>query len=196
MRVVGLTGGIGSGKTTVAHMFRDLGVPLYIADDAGKAIMNRSPEVREQLIQLFGEEAYLDDDLNRKYIAGKVFNTPSLLQKLNAIVHPAVAKDFEEWKQRQTAAYVLYEAAILFESGGHKKCDEVILVTSPYQLRISRLQKRDGSSLEEIEARMQHQWPDSRKRELATFELININLDDTKEQVRNLHEILLKADKV
>lgn len=195
MKVVGLTGGMGSGKTTVAGFFRELGVPVYIADDAGKRLMNTSAEVKSKIIQVFGEEAYSEGELNRNYIASEVFNNREQLEKLNSIVHPAIARDFEEWKNNQTAAYVIYEAAILLETGGQSRCDWVILVTANMDKRIQRLQKRDQSTVEEIEARLKHQWSDEKKRSLADFEIKNDDLSSTKEQVGNIHEIILKAIK-
>lgn len=195
MKVIGLTGGIGSGKTTVAGFFEELGIPVYIADNAGKSLMRTSSEVKKNIIALLGPKAYQENLPDTKHIASRVFSSPEKLKQLNAIIHPAVQTDFKNWMESQNAAYVIYEAAILFESGGYKKCDAVILVTAPYEERISRLQKRDASSIEEIEARMQHQWTDFQKLELATFEIKNSNLSVTKEQVRNLHEILLKPSK-
>lgn len=195
MKVAGLTGGMGSGKTTVAGFFRELGVSVYIADEAGKRLMDTSAEIKSQIIQLFGKKAYSQGKLNRKYIASEVFNTKEKLEKLNHIVHPAVARDFEEWKKNQTSAYVIYEAAILLETGGESRCDWVILVTAQMENRIQRLQKRDQSTMEEIEARMKHQWSDEKKRILADFEIKNDDLSSTKEQVRNIHEIILKAIK-
>lgn len=195
MKVAGLTGGMGSGKTTVAGFFTELGVPVYITDEAGKRLMDTSAEVKSQIIQVFGEEAYSEGKLNRKYIASEVFDAREKLEKLNSIVHPAVARDFEEWKNTQTAAYVIYEAAILLETGGESRCDWVILVTARMENRIQRLQKRDKSTVEEIEARLKHQWSDEKKRTLADFEIKNDDLSSTKEQVRNIHEIILKAIK-
>lgn len=195
MKVIGLTGGIGSGKTTVANFFKELGIPVYIADDEAKSLMNTSTEVKSKIIGLLGEKAYPDGILDRKYVAAQVFNSPEKLEKLNSIVHPAVATDFENWKNSQNSPYVIYEAAILFEKGGHKKCDAVILVTAPYEERIKRLKNRDKSSEEDIEARMKHQWSDSKKRKLADFEIKNLNLQNSREQVRKLHEIILISDK-
>ena len=194
MKVIGLTGGIGSGKTTVAGFFQELGVPVYIADDAGKRLMVTSEEVRKSITELLGPGSYDHDKPDRKYIATQVFTSAEKLEKLNKIIHPAVEEDFRQWKLSQNAPYVIYEAAILFETGGYKKCDAVILVTAPLQTRIARLQKRDQSSIAEIEARMQHQWPDEKKRILAQFEIINTEILKTKEQVQIVHEILLKPE--
>lgn len=195
MMVVGLTGGMGSGKTTVANFFMELGVPVYIADTAGKELMNENAELRSKIIALFGERAYINNVLDRKFIADQVFNSSEKLQKLNSLVHPAVEKDFQQWKLSQNSPYVIYEAAILFETGGYRKCDYVIIVTAALDDRISRLQDRDQSSLEEIEARIQHQWSDEKKRKLSDFEIINTNLSTTKDQVRNLHKILINTSK-
>ena len=195
MKVIGLTGGMGSGKTTVANFFKELGVPVYIADDAAKNLMNTSTEVKSKIIDLLGEKAYPDGVLDRKYVAAQVFDSAEKLEKLNGIVHPAVATDFENWKNSQNFPYVIYEAAILFEKGGNKKCDAVILITAPYRDRIKRLQQRDKSSEKEIEARMKHQWSDSKKRKLADFEIKNLNIANIREQVRKLHEILLSSYK-
>jgi dephospho-CoA kinase len=195
MKVIGLTGGIGSGKTTVAGFFRELGIPVYIADDAGKSLLETSEQVRASVISLLGPESYKAGLPDRKFIAAKVFASPQKLEKLNQIIHPAVAAHFEKWKKEQDAPYVIYEAAILFETGGYQKCDAVILVTASIKERIARLQNRDRSSVEEIEARMQHQWSDEKKLELANFEIKNNDLTSTRTQVRNLHEILLKPSK-
>lgn len=195
MMVVGLTGGMGSGKTTVANYFKELGIPVYIADDAAKALMNTNAEVKSKLLSLFGDQAYKNNEIDRKYIADQVFNDTQKLQQLNNIIHPAVVLDFQNWKSKQESPYVIYEAAILFETGGYKKCDLVILVTTALEERIKRLQLRDQSSVEEIEARIQHQWSDNEKRKLADFEINNNNLQTTKEQVRNLHKILINTRK-
>lgn len=195
MKAAGLTGGMGSGKTTVAGFFRSLNVPVYIADDAGKLLMNTSDEIRAKIIQLLGEGAYSKEGLDRKFVASQVFNSEEKLQKLNDIVHPAVAEHFKKWKWQQNSAYVIYEAAILLEKGGNKRCDWVILVTAPIEQKLERLLKRDQSTIEEIKARMKHQWNDEQKLAMADFEIKNEELDSTKEQVRKIHEFLLKATK-
>ncbi|HSP11440.1 MAG TPA: dephospho-CoA kinase [Salegentibacter sp.] len=195
MMVVGLTGGIGSGKTTVANFFREIGVPVYIADDAGKRLMLTSEEIKNAVVKLFGEKAYPTIAPDRKYIASRVFNDSAKLEALNKIIHPAVASDFQEWLNRQRAPYIIYEAAILFESGGNKKCDLTILVTAPHDEKLKRLQARDNSKIEEIEARMANQWTDEKKLKLADFQIKNTDLSLTKSQVKELHEILLKSSK-
>lgn len=193
MKVIGLTGGIGSGKSTVARMFQELGVPVYIADDEAKKLMNEDKEVRTKIIKLFGDEAYNGSGLNRKLIASKVFDDKELLEKLNRVVHPAVAKHFEKWKVQQKAQYVIYEAAILFEKGGYKKCDYNILVTAPVNLRIERILLRDKVTVEEIQARMNNQWPDEKKEKMADVVLRNIDLSETKKDVLQIHKTFLKS---
>ena len=193
MKVLGLTGGIGSGKTTVAGFFQELGVPVYIADHEARKLMETDEKIRASIIDLFGEETYHGSTPNRKYIASKVFGDKEKLEQLNAIIHPAVAHHFEIWKGEQHAPYVIYEAAILFEKGGYKKCDYNLLITAPYEQKIERLQKRDSSTLEEIEARMSNQWTDEKKAELADFIIENKELSRTLRDVRRLHEILLKC---
>lgn len=192
MKVVGLTGGIGSGKTTVAGFFKELGIPVYIADEAGKRLLATSEEIRQEVIGIFGEQAYNGMEPNRAYIASRVFKDAEQLAALNAVIHPAVARDFETWIAGQNSPYVIYEAAILFETGGYKKCDYNILVTAPKEERVKRLQKRDKSKIEEIEARMANQWSDKEKLKLADFVIENTSLSLTKSKVAELHGILLK----
>lgn len=193
MKVVGLTGGIGSGKTTVANFFRELGVPVYIADTEAKRLMNESKEVKEKILALFGIKAYEHGKLNREHLSSKVFSDKEKLEALNRIVHPAVRADFELWKQNQQAAYVIYEAAILFEQGGNRSCDLTILVIANRESRIEWLHKRDQSTLEEIEARMAHQWPDEKKRKLADFVIENEQLEETYRKVKKIHQTLLET---
>lgn len=195
MKIVGLTGGIGSGKTTVAGFFKELGIPVYIADDAGKRLMNTSAEIRKKIISIFGNDAYHGKTPNRKLIASKVFNDAALLEKLNQIIHPAVEADFNVWLKEQSASYVIYEAAILFETGSYKKCDLNILVAAPQKLRIERLQKRDNSSASEIKQRMDNQWSDEKKTRLADFIIKNVELEQTRLQVEDIHDKILKAGK-
>ncbi|MEP3836661.1 MAG: dephospho-CoA kinase [Algibacter sp.] len=191
MIVVGLTGGIGSGKTTVAKEFSKLGIPVYIADNEAKALMRRSKVIKRKLKALFGEDAYLKGELNKPFIANIIFNDKSYLQKMNAIVHPKVAKHFEKWALKQTAPYVIKEVAILFENGGNKACDFVITVTAPKKIRIERLLKRDDTSEEKIEAIMKNQWTDEEKVKHSHFVIENTNLDNTVNQVLKIHKKLL-----
>ncbi|TYP72265.1 dephospho-CoA kinase [Aquimarina intermedia] len=188
MKIVGLTGGIGSGKSTIANMFKSLGVPVYIADIEAKKLMNNDPKVQRALINLFGVKAYIEGALNRTFIADKVFKDKALLEKLNAIVHPAVARHFENWKNRQNARYGIKEVAILFENKGQEQCDHTILVTAPEELRIQRVLDRDDTSVEKVKQRMNNQWKDSQKIPLADFVIQNIDLKEAKKQVLELHQ--------
>lgn len=185
MQIIGLTGGIGSGKSTVASFFAQLGVPVYIADTEAKALMNRSKVIRRKLIALFGPEAY-NDQLNTEHIAKIVFNDAAKLEALNNIVHPKVASHFKRWAQKQKTPFVIKEAAILFENGGYKQCDKTILVTAPSKIRVQRVMDRDGSDQQQVLQRMQHQWPDSKKIPLADFVIENIDLEETKKAVSAL----------
>lgn len=187
MIIVGLTGGIGSGKTTVAKQFNALGIPVYIADDEAKKLMIRSKIIKRKLIQLFGEQAYINGALNRPFLAKKIFNNASNLEKINAIVHPKVASHFKRWVNKQKAPYVLKESAILFENNSYINCDYIITVTAPKELRIERLLKRDETSLEKIQAIMNNQWNDDRKTEKSDFVIVNTNLEDTIRQVQLTH---------
>lgn len=187
MKVVGLTGGIGSGKTTVIKMFAALGVPVYIADIEAKKLTNSSPVIREKLIKLLGKEAYQNDKLNRKFVAEKIFNDKNLLEGVNAIIHPEVGLNFEKWREQQTSDYVIKEAAILFENGSYKNCDVVILVTAPEEVRIARVMKRDGVTKSQVKERIKNQWPDSKKKELADIIIENIDLEDTQNLVNQIH---------
>ncbi len=171
---VGITGGIGSGKSTACKVFSFLGIPVFEADIVAKQIMNTDPEIRAQLINLFGTSVYLPDrTINRKYLAGIVFNNPSLLAKLNQIVHPEVHKSFNEWCQNQHAPYVLYEAAILFESGFYKTLDKTIAVVTNEDERIERVMKRDKTTKEMVKQRINNQLSDEEKIKLADFVISN-----------------------
>lgn len=192
MIIVGLTGGIGSGKTTVAKQFSELGIPVYIADDEAKSLMRRSKIIKRKLIKLFGVNAYVEGELNKPFLANIIFNDKTYLQKMNAIVHPKVARHFEKWVLKQDAPYVIKEVAILFENGGHKLCDFVITVTAPKETRIQRLLKRDNTSKEKIEAIMKNQWTDAEKVKHSHFVIENIELENTKKQVLKIHKKLLK----
>lgn len=190
MKIVGLTGGIGSGKTTVAKLFSELGVPVYIADDEAKKLTNSSKIIRRKLIQLLGDQTYIDGSLNRKYVADKIFTDKALLNSVNAIIHPKVAAHFKKWALKQKTNYVIKEAAILFENGGYKEYDVIILVTAPKALRMQRVIKRDNATRDEIEQRMGNQWSDSKKKKLADIIIKNIEIGATRKQVQLIHKSL------
>ena len=165
-KVVGLTGGIGSGKTTVAKMFEELGVPIYIADIEAKKLINRSKIIKRKLIVLFGDEAYVDNKINRVFVAGQIFNNKDLLSRMNQIVHPKVASHFKRWLKKHNSPFVIKEAAILFENGSYKDLDAIITVTAPIEERIKRVTKRDNSTKEKVLAVMRNQWDDKKKEKL------------------------------
>jgi dephospho-CoA kinase len=192
MIIVGLTGGIGSGKTTVAKEFNALGIPIYIADEEAKKLMITSKVLKRKLIELFGHKAYADGKLNKLFIAEAIFNNKDYLDKMNAIVHPRVANHFKKWLLKQKSPYVVKEAAILFENGSYKQCDILITVTAPKELKIKRLLKRDNTTLEKIEAIMKNQWNDNEKIKLSNYVIDNIDLERTKQQVLEIHQQILK----
>ena len=189
MLKIGLTGGIGSGKTTVAEVFKQLGIPVYSSDDRAKALMLENEPLRASVIGLFGEQSYLEGELNRAYIASKAFSNKEQLNKLNALVHPVLQKDFEAWTATQQSAYIIKEAAILFETGANKGLDKVILVEAPKELKISRVVQRDGIEHEAVLARMDKQWSDEQKRECSDHVIINDEKSFLLEQVLKLHDI-------
>ena len=192
MKIVGLTGGIGSGKTTVAKMFQELGVPLYIADDRAKLLMNTSKVIKRELIALFGDETYRDNQLNRPFLASKIFQNHDLLKKMNAIVHPKVGADFERWKNNQNTPYVLKEAAIIFENNMASQYDFIITVVADLEQRIERVIKRDNTSKEKVLDIVSNQLTDKEKAEQSDFVITNHNLDETKHQVLTIHQQLSK----
>ncbi len=192
MTIVGLTGGIGSGKTTVATMFAALGVPVYIADIEAKRLMNRSKIIKRKLTALLGEQAYNGDIINKKYIAKIIFNNPEILKQVNAIIHPKVAQHFKRWLKKQTAAYIIKETAILFESGSYNLCDKIILVTAPKEERIRRVMIRDSVTRKSVLERMKNQWDDAEKIKHSDFVINAVDLLSTREKVLKIHTILSK----
>ncbi len=193
--VVGLTGGIGSGKTTVANFFKALDIPVYIADEEAKQLMLRSKVIKRKLIALFGEEVYTDNELNKPLIASKIFNDTMYLQKMNAIVHPKVASHFKRWLKKQTSPYVIKEAAIIFEHNNEANYDIIITVTAGVEERINRVIKRDNSSRSKIKAIINNQMSDEEKIKKSHFVIVNDNLEETKKQVKNTHLSILKRIK-
>lgn len=192
MKLIGLTGGIGSGKSTVAKMFEALGVPVYNSDIEAKLLMGSSKKIKNAIIELFGNEAYLENTLNRDFIANKVFKDKSMLNQLNAIVHPAVKEHFEAWVKNQKYPYVIQEAAIIFENGIQDRFDAVVLVTAPKEMRLERVMARDNVDENNVLSRMDNQWSEADKMALATYVIKNVDLDETKRKVREIHQIFLK----
>jgi dephospho-CoA kinase len=188
---IGLTGGIGSGKSTVAKVFEVLGIPVYYADDAGKRLMNEDEALKQKIKQAFGDAAYKDGQLDRKYLAAIVFNSPVQLTLLNSIVHPATIADAEKWMQQQTSPYAIKEAAIIFESGAQEYLDYVIGVYSPTPLRIQRTMQRDGITRDEVMVRMNKQLDETIKMKLCDFVITNDEQELMLPQVVALHQKLL-----
>ena len=195
MMVVGLTGGIGSGKSTVAKMFKKLGVPVYNSDKKAKKLMKSSKKIRKSIKGLLGDEAYDGKKLNKAYIAGRIFQDKTLLDQMNAIVHPAVRRNFIAWANKQQAPYVIQEAAIIFENNLHQFYDKIILVTAPEKLRIKRVMDRDGIPKSEILVRIANQWKDIRKIQLSDYVIHNLELDNTALRVNEVHRLLLDDSK-
>lgn len=186
---IGITGGIGVGKSMATRIFKVLGIPTYGADREAKDIMFKSDAVRQALLKTFGKEVYLEDgQLNRAWLSKQVFSNAEELAKLNAIVHPAVIQDAEDWASAQTSLYSVKEAALLFESGSYKKLDFTILVTSPESVRIERVMKRDQVTEEEVRRRMSKQMPESEKEKLADFIIHNDDDHSLIAQVMELHK--------
>lgn len=190
--VVGITGGIGSGKSYVAECFLSFPNTVYYhADQEAKKLMNSSEEIIEQVIAEFGESAYESGELNRPFIASVVFQDPSKLQKLNAIVHPCVRKHFKKFiKSQSDETLIIYENAILFEINSDLACEIIITVTAPENVKIERVMKRDGVSKEEVLKRMKNQWTDTRKILLSNYIILNINKEATMLKVQKIHNIL------
>lgn len=193
-KLVGLTGGIGSGKTTITKFFEELGVPIYIADVEAKALMKRSKIIKRKLIQLFGKDAYIKNELNKPLIASIIFSDKEMLEKMNAIIHPRVARHFEKWVKKQDSPYVINEVAILFENNTYKKYDYIITVVAPEKLRIERVILRDNSTPEKVKAIIDNQLSDAEKIEKSDFVIENINLEDTRKKVHKVHKKLLKTN--
>ena len=192
MVVVGITGGIGSGKTTISNYLKSFGIPLYVADKEAKALMNRSKVIKQKLIQLFGDEAYVDGKLNRPFLAKMIFKDKSLLNQMNAIVHPKVASHFKRWLKKQDAPYILKEAAIIFENNLQSNYDYIITVVADENLRIERILDREDTTREKVKAVINNQWSDSHKKKLSDFVISNNDLDQAKKQALQIHKKLLK----
>ena len=190
-KIIGLTGGIGSGKSTVASYIASKGIPVYIADDEAKKIMEL-PEVILEVQQLFDENVLLENkQLNRTKIAEIVFKNPQKLQELNAIIHPKVKQHFINWlKQYEDFSFVVKEVAILFETGGDASCDKIILVTAPEEVRIKRVMQRDKTNSINVKNRIKNQLSDKEKKAKSDFVIENIDMNNTMKQVDKVLKIL------
>lgn len=192
MKVVGLTGGIGSGKSTVAGMFKALSIPVYNADMEAKNLMNTSDSLKKGILKLFGEKAYKKGSLNREYIAGIVFKDKEKLKALNELVHPLVRSHFLSWLDMQSAPYVIQENPLIFEKNDQNLFDYVITVTAKKEDKIQRVMDRDGIGESQVLERMDNQLDDSLKIAGSDFVIVNETLQNTRKQVNDIHQQLLQ----
>ena len=190
MYKVGITGGIGSGKSTVCRMLVERGIALYDADSRAKELMSTSEALRKALIENFGTETFTAEGLNRAYLAERVFNDKQQLHLLNSLVHPAVIADFEAWAEGQEGHYVLFESAILFEAGLESRVDAVVAVMAPEALRVERVMARDGHSAEQVMARIKNQMSDDERSDRAKYSIVNVDIEELEEDVEQLHRRL------
>jgi len=185
---IGITGGIGSGKTYICRLFEALGIPVYNADEEAKRLMNTDIRIKEKLIAQFGESTYKDGLLDRAFLANMVFSDKDKLELLNGIVHPIVIQEAKDWAERQITRYSLKEAALLFESGSYKELDYTILVTAPMDIRIQRVIERDGTTEQQVQERINKQLSDEEKLQLADFVIVNDGITPLLPQVWTLHQ--------
>ena len=190
MKRIGLTGNIGSGKTTVAFCFEILGVAIFNADKEAKLLMNEDVYLKQSLIAEFGKDVYLDNELNRKYLSNLAFNDDLVLKRLNALVHPVVQDAFEKWSVQQSGAYVIKEAAILFESNTYQSLDAIICISCPEEIRLIRILKRDDLSEKEARQRMSNQWAEEKKISLSDYVITNDNSSLVMPQILSVHNAL------
>ncbi|WP_367997809.1 dephospho-CoA kinase [Tenacibaculum soleae] len=195
--VIGITGGIGSGKSTIVKMFSQFkNIAIYIADNEAKKLMNASEEIKTQLISIFGEEVYKNNQLNRPYLANIVFNNKQKLTILNSIVHPVVNDHFQDFiSENSKKDYILYENAILFENGSNTFCDKIITVTAPENIRIQRILKRDNTTIEAVKNRIKNQWDQVKKTLQSHYIIENLTLTKSQEETLRIHNILTKKIK-
>ncbi len=187
--IVGLTGGIGSGKSTVAGIFSVLGIPIYEADVAAKRLMDEDLRLQSELVDLLGQDLVTDQSINRPLMASRIFNDEELLKQTNALIHPAVARDFRRWYKNHTnCAYVLREAAILFESETYRDCSKIISVVAPEEMRISRVMQRNGVEREAVRQRIKNQWTDNQRISRSDYVIYNDLNQSVIKQVLAIHE--------
>ncbi len=189
-KIIGITGGIGSGKSTIANYLVSLGFPVYVADDAGRRIMQKQ-EILEAIKEKFGSDVFNGKQLNRASLAGIVFDNPDRLKELNAIVHPAVRSDFKKWLLKyQESPFVFYESAILFESGSYTEFDKIITIVAPLEIRITRVLERDSSDRQHVLNRIKAQWTDEERISKSDFVIENIKIDLAKQKMDEFLKIL------
>jgi dephospho-CoA kinase len=189
-KIIGLTGGIGSGKTTIANYFLEAKIPVYIADDEARKIM-QSDEIKDAIRQIFGDSIFIDNILNREKLAQIVFNDSEKLKLLNEIIHPAVKEHFQKWiLSHKNIPFVIYETAILFESESYKNCDLIITVTAPIELRIQRVIQRDKTTRDQVLKRINAQWNDDQRSAKSDFVIENLDTTNTKLETDKILKIL------
>ena len=194
MYQVGLTGGIGSGKTLVCNVLEKLGVPVYYADSAARRLMNSNADLINKIVGMFGNEAYKEESINRLYLAEQVFGNPQKLSDLNSVVHPVVREDYNSWAiSQKDAPYVVEEAAILFESGANRFMDEIVWVYAPDTLRIKRVMERDGVDEKSVRRRMKYQMDDEERKGLADYIIHNDETEMLLPQIITMHTKLLNS---
>lgn len=186
MKIIGLTGGIGSGKSTISKEFKSNSIPVYDSDTRAKILMNSSKDLKVKLIEFFGSSTYNNGFINKKYISNLIFNDSSALNKINSIVHPEVFNDFMNWKSRLNNDFVIYESALIFESGSYKSNDYNILVISDINKRIERVTKRDNVKKDDVLLKMNNQWPDQKKIPLADYVFENSSVNENRKLVSSL----------
>ena len=186
MKIIGLTGGIGSGKSTISKEFKSNSIPVYDSDTRAKILMNSSKDLKVKLIEVFGSSTYTNGFINKKYISNLIFNDSSALNKINSIVHPEVFNDFMNWKSRLNNDFVIYESALIFESGSYKSNDYNILVISDINKRIERVIKRDNVKKDDVLLKINNQWPDQKKIPLADYVFENSSVNENRKLVSSL----------
>jgi dephospho-CoA kinase len=188
MKKIGITGGIGSGKSYVSRIIKSMGFPVYHSDENAKLLLESNPLIKEGLLLLFGASIYEKGELNKKKLAELIFESPELREKVNSLVHPIVRADFAQWASNQSKEIVFNEAAILFETGANTNFDATILVIAPEAIRIDRVMKRENCSRELVLKRIHSQWSDEQKSSLATYQIINDSVSPLLSQVENVLE--------
>lgn len=191
MKRIGITGGIGSGKSYIAKIIEQMGFPIYNSDLRSKELTLSNKVIREGLISLFGEDVYINSELNKKLIASKIFSDDILREKVNTLIHPIVREDFYEWSLKQESRIVFNEAAILFETGAYRNLDATILVCAPHELKIKRVTERENCSRESVIIRMNKQWPDEKKVELSDYVIVN---DEQSPILNQIEKVVEKID--
>lgn len=191
MKKVAVTGGIGTGKTTVSKLFEKIGIPVFNSDEIAKELMHNDKQLQAEIIKVFGDESYINNELNRAYLSDVVFNDEALLDKINSIVHPYVAKEFNQWLLNQKSDYILYESAIIFENNSEDVFDKIICVIAPEEDVISRVMKRNNFSRNKVISIIKNQLPDQIKRKKSDYIVENINKSDLTEKIMEIHNMII-----